>query len=115
MLTLRDVSLEFFSLNLFHAEKASLLRVKDAAPSEAPSAAHETMNLEFVDVDVTFAIGAILFLSFHNTIIFIIQLNLMNIATEDRCLQEFNDLKFRHKQYQYIVYKIENETIVLVV
>ena len=38
----------------------------------------------------------------------------MNIATDDQCLIAFEDLKFRKKEMRYIVYKIENERIVLI-
>ena len=37
----------------------------------------------------------------------------MNIKTEDKCKQNFEDLKYRKMQARYIVYSIENEQIVV--
>lgn len=36
----------------------------------------------------------------------------MNLATEDVCRQEFDNLKFRKTPTRYIIYKIEKEKIV---
>lgn len=36
----------------------------------------------------------------------------MKIAIDDKCLEEFKQLKF-DKKFRYIIYKVEKETIVI--
>lgn len=115
------MTFNLFRLISFHTEHAVFFVgwIEKTASSKLTGRTHKDMYLKAIFVDHSLAIGTTLIFRLHYYIICglvnkkIVSVVIeMNIAPEDQCLTEFDNLKFRKTEAKYIVFVIKNEKIV---